>query len=157
MLTKTAEMMKVLKMITGERMSALPTSKARHGAGKGSGKLTIGGTGCYVLSPASFKPLVRLARARFSLIFRSYSDEFAVAVDLDLHGANPHLVLSHLSRREPAEPRSYEIAMARTYPHLGGGSSARRPGGGSPSSICRWAETVSFPAKPTVLFKTQDR
>ena len=73
-----------------------------------------------MLSPASFKPLLRLGRASFSVRFRSYSDEFAVAVDLDLHGANPCAVLSHLSRREPAELKSYKVSMVRTLPHLGG-------------------------------------
>ena len=92
----------------------------RGGWGRASGKLTIGGTGCYVLSPASFKPPLRHGRARFGLIFRSYGDEFAVAVDLDLHGANPHLVVSRLSRREPAEAQSYKVAMVSTHPHLGG-------------------------------------
>jgi hypothetical protein len=90
MLTKTAEMMKVLKMITEERMSALPTSKARHGAGKGSGKLTIGGTRSYVLTPQWLRPMVKLARAKFVATFRSDWDEVDVDDRDHQHPENPH-------------------------------------------------------------------
>jgi hypothetical protein len=120
MLTKTAEMMKVLKMITEERMSALPTSKARHGAGRGSGKLTIGGTRSYVLGPQWLGPMLKLGRAKFSATFRSEWDEVTVRGDLDILGAEPRLLVSHSTRFEPAQTNKYKIELARTLPHLGG-------------------------------------
>ena len=110
----------MLKMITGERMSALPASKPRYGAGKGSGKPTIGGTGCYVLSPQWLRPMLKLGRARFSATFRSGGDEFTLRGDLDILGAEPRLLVSHSTRLEPAQTNEYEIELARTSPHLGG-------------------------------------
>jgi hypothetical protein len=64
--------------------------------------------------------MLKLGRAKFSATFGSDWDAVTVTGDLDIRESEPHLLVSHATRHEPAQTKKYRIELARTLPHLGG-------------------------------------